>query len=433
MPRFNQYLARVGGARPDVAAQVPNALQLHATMGVTLLALGFLAGMSWGYAAYRLFLGEPAAMLVAIVVGSLGALLMFTIDRSMTLSLNKRAPFKRLILPVVGRALLGFVLAWTISMPSILRFSRTVLATHLFAVHNQMTDAQFTLNASRLGVAGQIQSAKQLEEQLQLEEARLKQPPDTDTYRRLVSELTSARRSRDNVVSGNARQIESARQAIEDLRALPARSDRSEQIATLEGRIDRWQSQNRAAETRLVRAQQAEQNEYAAWTNEVKQRVATLAAALDEAKKRVQDTEGAVADRNVGSEAQIRALLTPNLAREYTAYRQIVGDKSNPDSWTLAIWGYAFHLFYFLLEITPLILKLSGRPGPVDDGADAGNATDTNRLNLQADTEMLLAQTREEAWRELVTKSINDCKTKHLQQSPIDLKSARQELEVLAA
>ncbi len=426
---IRRILAQAGGIRRDVIEREPANLQGPVTIGSGLVAVGLFAACTWGYAAYRLFLGDDFAWAAAVVIGLLGGWLVFTLDRSLALSMDKRAAWWNTAAQIAARLALAFALAWTMSTPAVLRFSRTVIGTHLLAQQNQMTDQQFRVNAQQTGLDDRKKTAAQLRQDLAALNERLKGAPDDAAYARAKEDAERAATQYEATVARHEPRIQAARQGLGRLRDVAGadaeRRDLERQIGALRREINaaaRLRTDSRAEEQRIWKA----------WRADLSRRRDALDTALGAADDGVSRTAAVVETRNRDSAREVEALLVPNLAREYTAFRQITSDPSNQDAVTLSIWALAFHAVFFLLECVPLVLKLTWKRGPIDDAMDAANAEDSNRINLRADTQMLLDQAREEALRELQNRVIEDTLRAHLSVSPIDLAAARRDLELVA-
>lgn len=426
-----RYLAQAGGLRPDVITRVPHSLQGPVTIGSGLVAVGLFAAWTWGYASYRLFLGDPFALWAAVGTGMLGGWLMFTVDRSLALSLDKRAAWWITATQVLSRLALAFALAWTMSTPAVLRFSRSIIATQLFAQQNRMTESQFSMNAALTGLNDERKTVADLKRELSDVRARLIRPPDTIEYTRAAEAVVKAERSYTGVVAANTARIRQARQQLVRLVAPRASSPADAEIRALERQIAGWSGEISSADKIRSAARTREASVWQQWQQDVSAQRDTLVAVLQKAEARAEAAGAEATSRNKSSERVIEQLLEPNLAREFTAYRQIISDSSNPDAATLSLWATAFHAVFFLLECVPMVLKLTWPRGVIDDAIAAANEEDANRVIQRANTRMFADQAREDVWRELLTKAFDERKQAHLNTTPIDFDLARRELDAV--
>ena len=110
-----QYLMwLIGGSEISILKNCPADYNRHATIGFTLLMTCLFAAVAGGYAGYFFSESIGASTVVALIWG----LLVYSIDRSMVVSLKKNPEKKQNYWPqLIVRAILGFLIAFFISIP----------------------------------------------------------------------------------------------------------------------------------------------------------------------------------------------------------------------------------------------------------------------------------------------------------------------------
>lgn len=426
------FLARVAGTRTDAAAMTPLGLQGRATIGGLLLTIYAMAICTWGYAAYRLFLGDPFALQAAAVIGLLGGTFVFLVDRSLAMTVDLKAATWTSVAQIGGRVLISAIIAWSMSWPAILRFSREVLATQQMLTRGRLTIDEFQANAIREGLPGERDAVKDIQEQVADADLRLKGKPDTAEYARAQEQLAAATRNEAQVSATNAPRIAAAQGEIDRLTAGGGEPP-SPRVAELRRAIRGWRGEiARAASARLA-AVGDERRLWRAWIERVSGERAMLHGRLATARERADAAADGVRRRNDASERDIDRQTIPTLAREYTTFMQIAANPSHPDARTLRSWAWAFHLLFFMFEMMPLILKLSWPRGPIDEAVEICALEDTDRIVRANNERTAVANALSEARIALREKALAAQRDAALAGPIADLRKALAALDDLAA
>jgi hypothetical protein len=433
---IQQFLARRAGVRADVVKMVPLALALHATQGLMLVALACIAAMTWGYAGYRLFLGEPYAAIVAVVLGTTGGVFIYCVDRSLTISLDKKQLRSwSAQLQIAARLVLAGVLAWTMSMPAILRFSHSILARFLFSQYQTMLSEQIERNTMYVRLPEQDATIGTLEHTVADLERRLSTGADTADYKRGLATLTEATGRSEEVSRVNSRNIGVARQQINALRSTqrsPLEID--PRVKVYEQRIAVWSSQIREAREAREQAKADEAGIFERWQSDLQTQLKLRRGELEPARSARGRSAEQMNAGNAADKQQIQSMLAPNLAQEYSAFLRVTSDPKHPDGPALRAWAFAFHLLFFLLEVMPLVLKIFMPRNSVDEVTDAVVAEEQDRINLEFNSRMRRREAIDEALLELEMQAIENVKNEELMKADINMQDVRKRLaEVVAA
>ena len=118
-----QYICWLfSGAEISLLKECPTDFNRQASIGFTIFMTCLLAGLSGGFAAWRFTIdapGQDGNWIASIIFGLVWGMLVFSIDRSMVVTLKKDPTLERqpFLIPLVTRMILAGLLAFMISIP----------------------------------------------------------------------------------------------------------------------------------------------------------------------------------------------------------------------------------------------------------------------------------------------------------------------------
>ena len=118
-----QYICWLfSGAEISLLKECPTDFNRQASIGFTIFMTCLLAGLSGGFAAWRFTIdtpGQDGNWIASIIFGLVWGMLVFSIDRSMVVTLKKDPTLKSqpFLIPLVTRMILAGLLAFMISIP----------------------------------------------------------------------------------------------------------------------------------------------------------------------------------------------------------------------------------------------------------------------------------------------------------------------------
>ncbi len=118
--RFQQFLWWVAGAEKSILIECKTDYQKYFAIGSTILMTTIVAFFAGGSAAWyfsRSGEGDPGSIPVAIIFGLLWALLIFSIDRSLIVTIKKKEHEQNIWVPLLSRAALALLIAFMVSIP----------------------------------------------------------------------------------------------------------------------------------------------------------------------------------------------------------------------------------------------------------------------------------------------------------------------------
>ena len=188
-----QYLMwLVAGSEISFLKKCPADYNRHATIGYTLLITCVFAAIAGGYAGYFFSKSIVASLVVALVWG----LLVYSIDRSMVVSLKKdpeSTGYKQYIPQLLVRAALGFLIAFFISIPiELLIFDESISAQIQIDKVSELNTFGKSASGAFNVKKQQDEEKRQRENEKRIQEA-LNNPPPTEEYRSLKQALSECR------------------------------------------------------------------------------------------------------------------------------------------------------------------------------------------------------------------------------------------------
>jgi len=412
MPSPVKFLCAIAGVRSDALARAPKGAAQAATIGALLLVTAVLAGCNGGYALYRVFIGEPFALPVAILGGTAWATLIGCIDRLLLLGMD-RATDRRAAMQVLLRAPLAVVLGLTLSKPMLLNVTRPLLEGELRRQERAQVTDEATANALAAGLPERQAQVKLAATEVSTQRDRLKGEPDSADYREATDivartdarwRITQVRN--DGRVAAARREIAQLRSRLIDLE--PAETTRLE---TLSASIDGWQRETAQREGEATAARDALAQVRREWYRQQAAQVQELERNLDQVKLRAEQTEAEVDMRNAVDSKEVARLMAPSLVNEFRTLRRITGDPKHPDYGVAQSVEWGLDICFLLLELLPVIIKATARKTPLDAAMAAVEfeeeeliAQETNRrvasLRRRAEAARQVEEQAVERWRD---------------------------------
>jgi hypothetical protein len=391
MNRFVRFLCHCSGARRDALRYAPGSRNRVATSGAILLLVGLIASLTGGYAVTRLFYGEPYAVAAAVVFGAVWGCFVFTLDRLLTMTIVKPAPWWKLALQAAARVPFAIVVAWTLSMPVILRVSNTLLERSIRDDLRTSLLKEQAQNGVLENIEAKAANADKTSRDVAAQQARLRAVPDSPDWRQAHDRATAAAAAEVRIRQNNSQRIATATRTLETL-PVDSTPEENPTRQSLLNQITRWRAEIARAESASRQAQSAEANAYERWKAKETTRLSGFEQAEEEARQSLTAATRRVDTRNQESEGELTELMSSNLVNQYTTYKRIIDDRTHPASSSLRSWAWALHLLFFLLETVAIVVKIMAPPDALDAAAAALNELDVERVNSRVNGEMLHIQ-----------------------------------------
>lgn len=434
-------LCLLAGVRNDVLQRVPGSRGQAATLGFLLLLTPSLSGITMSYAIFRIFGGDFLGLPAAFSGGLLWMAIIFGIERSLLLSIDKTKGWKQIAGQVGIRIPLAFVIGVTVSQPLLLRISRTVLDRELRDRERHDLNSEFDENARRTMLPERMRTVADLESAQHTLQQRLQGEPDSQEYLDAKNAAERAEKTHDAILRRNNQQIARLEAELGRIGVSPQQDNsQADRVAELRQTIAQYRREIFQAAGELRTAKDHQEAVKHDWRQSVEAEVADITARLTPARTN-QDTARTAADNlNRQSQEQLNSLMRPNLVNEYTVLKRIENNPSHSDAKTLRYFEYQLAFLFFVLEITPIGIKALGRRTPLDGATIAAEAEDEERaLNasnlaiarIQKAAEIAAAVNQKalEMWRDACLERIESQPTITIE----DLRDIQQETKAVAA
>lgn len=365
-------LCSLSGTRRDALERSPAGRGQAATLGFLLVATATLAALNAGYALRQAFLGTPGQDLIAVGGGLIWGGIIFSIDRILVSGIDRSAPWWRLAAQVLARVPLAGIIAAVISTPLLLHLCEAVIERALMAESRDLYTRESTANADEAGLPGLRTSAAAIKTEVEQQRERLRGEPDSARWIAARDGLSAARSEEGAAQAKSDRDRPALAAEWKALRRVDPRTPAEEQrldlvsasLSTLDHALATARGQTRQAEEEQRQAR----NE---WQRAEEARLKELEASLTRATTTAGTAEAEVARRNQEDAAEIAQVLRPNLVNQYRVLRRVTDDPENPDGPTIRSFETGLDLVFFLLEMTPILLKAYSRRTPLDDAVAA--------------------------------------------------------------
>jgi hypothetical protein len=378
--RINHFLSAVAGVRKDVLERAPQSNGQAATLGFLLLLTPSLSGITMGYAIYRVFGDHFGGWPSAIGGGALWTGIIFGIERSLLLGIDKTKHWKHVLRQIAVRVPLAFVIGVTVSLPLVLRVCQPVLDKELRDTMQHEITGEFASNAQRLGLADRITRADDLEREQDRQQERLQGEPNSQEYVGAKNEAQRADQKYESTTRANGQIIARLQNELDQMPPSSGENDPQERHAEqLRHRISQYRREiGRAAED-LSAAKRRLEAAKLNWIQQETNKLTDIQGRLAAARTDRNNTQASANRENSDSQKIISDLRSPNLVNEYTMLKRIEHNPSHPDAKTLFYFEWGLALVLFVLEITPVCIKALSRRNPIDDATIAAEAEDEER------------------------------------------------------
>jgi hypothetical protein len=354
------------------------------TQGALLFLVAVFAGLSCWYASYRVLLSDRFAVAASGVIALLWSTLIFFVDRSIAMSVDKNSP-RRLAIGIAIRLPFAALIAATLSTPLLLRISEPVLNAALRVREREIIAREARENAAAADLNGLQSHVQILETQLREQEDRLRQEPNSEAYRAAKATRVQADEAYETAARTLGPQIVAAQTELARLTSSRQPIDADlERARVLLMSIETWR---RGVNARLVARDGARLKQdriKAEWTREEESRRGRLAEAWSESRRFERQMRDELGERHAESARTWATLMRPSLINQYSALRRIVTDSQHPDAAALRRWGWGLHMIFFFVEAVVLLLKALWPRGPLDAAIAALDAQDEERVTLRA-------------------------------------------------
>ncbi len=180
-----QYLCWLfSGAEISLLKECPTDFNRQASIGFTILMTCLFGGLAGGFAASKF---SGGALLPTLVFGIVWAALIFSIDRSMVVTLKKNPEQKKQAfwIPFVARAVLAGLLAFMISIPLEIYIFQDEIGMQLQIDDANKANNQQTKREKQLGLHGEQQEQTQAETERTRQENLANSEPQDAAYQLL--------------------------------------------------------------------------------------------------------------------------------------------------------------------------------------------------------------------------------------------------------
>lgn len=400
-------LAMLAGYRKDAIEQAPRGLAQAVTLGMIMPLLAMLSGIWAGYAVARVFYGEPNAFAIAILGGTIWALVVVLLDRLLVLGLDKFQPAWRQVLGIVVRLPFAVVIAAIVAEPIVLRVASTVFDRELRSEQRAQMVREQAENAKLADVDSHRNEVKSLENRNEDQDKRLQSEPDSFRFRSARSATAAAEARLRSISTTNVPRIARAQAEAGVLRADPLIDERGRaRLRDLQNSISAWDRQVRRAQVDLATARNEQGAAHADWLSTETAQAAEISAQLQAATAAEAAVLTRVGQQNAETNQIAARLHAPDLINQYRLMRRIAADPAHPDSWTIRSFEYGINLAFALLEVLVISLKTFSRKTPLDYAMQAVELMDRERSTVRANLEIEHIQRLAEAQQDLHEKTM---------------------------
>ena len=381
MKSLVQLLCIISGVRADALEKTPKAYSQAATIGALLLLTPTVSGITMAYAINRAFSGDAYAMPATVLGGLLWSTIVFAIERSLLLGIDKFASIQRQLLQIGFRAPLAIMVGLAVSKPVLLRVSQTVLDLELRKEEQRMIHDEAAQNAEGEELAQKVTATGNLRKQERDQTRLLEQKPNTFAYQNAEKNYNNADAQYRRALGRYNPMIENAQRALNQL---PADSQSESQRKELQEQIAGWKNEINRVYSSMAEAKSTLNAVEEEWRTQQSEALRKIQHDLQNAIGREESATQIVQTKNQQSEQSIKHLLGPNLVNEYTRLKRIEADPKNPESGTLRTFEWGLDFAFIVLELTPIVIKVMGRRGPLDHAMLAAETEDRERAYVSA-------------------------------------------------
>jgi Domain of unknown function (DUF4407) len=167
--KIQYFFWLVSGSEISILKECPADFNRHASIGLTIFMTSLFGSFAGGYAGYY-FSKDPnvngfdaGALLPAVIFGIIWGLLVFSIDRSMVISLKKNPLLQKqaFTFPFISRAILGGLIAFIISIPLEIKiFDEAINANEKTYKESKILDLQLSKAKSSNIRSDSVEAAK---------------------------------------------------------------------------------------------------------------------------------------------------------------------------------------------------------------------------------------------------------------------------------
>jgi len=385
------FLALIGGARREAVALARNGTAQVATLGAILVVTAIIAAFTGGYAVHQVFLGSPFAVPVAALGGVLWASLVFCIDRSLILGIDRSADARRLALQVLVRIPWALVVALVMSTPFILRICDRPIRLELRREAEQLWRNEVRSLSEATGLPEIRKAISELKASRDAQRQRLLREPESFRYHHAVDELRLAEDKLRSLRAALEPRILAARREIvrlEEAQNLAVTG----QLDSLRRQVADWQAQIGRAQSEISKARRTVDQAVLEWETNVKQALDSAQADLSKIEPVEARTTELVAKRSAEAEKELADLLRGSLVNQLRALRRITSDAQNPDAAAVRQVQLGMHLLFIIVELTPIFIKVLARPTTLDAALQAVEFVEKERVNNWANAEAAAVQ-----------------------------------------
>jgi hypothetical protein len=429
--KFVEFLAILGGTRRDALDRAQYGAAQAAASGGILLITATIAAFTGGYAVHQVFLGS--SVWIAAVGGTLWASFVFCVDRAFILGIDKSADPRRLALQVLVRVPMAIVVALVISAPLLLKVCEGPIRLELRKERQELWLKEIASVKDATGLPEVRKIISELKTTRDAQRERLLREPESYQYRQAVEKLRAAEGRLRSLTAALQPRINRARTELERLLAGP--EPPNAQADALRRQIAEWQGELSRAAKDVSQARQAVEQAATEWHTQI----AAAVESADRELARLEPLERRAADRvaqsGADAEKEFAELLRGDLINQYKALRRITNTPNHPDRAAIRAVEFALHVFFMILELTPVMIKALSRRNSLDVAMEAVEFLDAEKINVEANLRVLrlrqAASVEAEALKKWSQFIINDIQ-KQPAMTTAELRDILQEVEQVA-
>jgi hypothetical protein len=238
-------------------------------------------------------------------------------------------------------------------------------------------------NAEGEELAQKVTATGNLRKQERDQAKLLEQKPNTFAYQNAEKNYNNADAQYRRALLHYNQLIENAQRTLNHL---PSDDQSEQQRKDLQEQIAGWKNEITRSYSNLAEAKSTLNAIEEEWRKQQSETLRNIRHDLQTAVVREESATQIVQTKNQQSEQSIKHLLGPNLVNEYTRLKRIEADPKNPESGTLRTFELGLDLAFIVLELTPIIIKVIGRRGPLDHAMLAAETEDRERAYVSANS-----------------------------------------------
>jgi hypothetical protein len=377
----------ISGSEISILKECPADYNRHAGIGFTIFMTSLFGAFAGGYAGY--FFAKDArvegfdsnALLPAVIFGIIWGLLVFSIDRSMVISLKKDPNSKKQKFwgPLLSRAVLGGLIAFIISIPLEIKiFEETIIANEKDYKESKVTELNEKKLANNNIVGLSEELAEKKRESAKADSLLNLSEPTTLEFRKKNEEWLSNRAVANRLSQEWSRLSADAKNALNKV-PLKRKSDNP-----LSNDYNSWVINKNTShytgkyipKLNAARAKEKQYKQQLAYTSRLEQEKNNIRDAwikVVEDKRNYADSSAMALDRekssretNIKAETDDLSSILRDQMGFISRYEILSYAAYKPGNSTVLFFLWLIRILFFVIEVLPTIVKLSTSVGQYD-------------------------------------------------------------------